>query len=205
MNKEQSNADMRHDRKNWGHVPKLRDDITEGYNIIPNFFISARLNQALNYDDKIDLADTEQNHFINKHFENRLFDRDTLLVCHYDVNFLFVISLYAQNNSIQKRMWKEKVRAIFRAETQRVLQEQYDFYILTAQPGEDVLAYLQQHFRQTLGKIFAPYNKDYFLLALDKEDPEKDNNTLLCELRKHFVVKKHTFSDLTHTRRNPTL
>lgn len=40
---------------------------------------------------------------------DRLFDRDTLLVCHYDVNFLFVVSLYALNNKSKKASWKKKV------------------------------------------------------------------------------------------------
>lgn len=30
---------------------RLRDDVTEGYNILPNFFISAKLNEMFSYDD----------------------------------------------------------------------------------------------------------------------------------------------------------
>ena len=39
---------------NGGQTPsgvKLRDDVTEGYNIIPNFFISAKLNENFDYSD----------------------------------------------------------------------------------------------------------------------------------------------------------
>ena len=75
-------------------VSKLRDDLTEGYNIIPNFFISARLNEELDYKEELQITDKQHTHFNNRQFDNRLFDRDTLLVCHYDVNFLYVVSLY---------------------------------------------------------------------------------------------------------------
>ena len=120
-----------------GKVPMLRDDVTEGYNIIPNFFISARLNKELSYKEDIEIADKKQTYFSNKQFENRLFDRDTLLICHYDVNFLYVVSLYARNNAIQKDNWKTKVREMFRTEIQRLLSEKFEFYAMTAHPDVD--------------------------------------------------------------------
>lgn len=65
--------------------PKYRDELTEGYNIIPNFFISAKMDEKLSYADNVSATDREQNVFLSRHFKNRLFDRDTLLVYHYDV------------------------------------------------------------------------------------------------------------------------
>jgi hypothetical protein len=127
-----------------GKVPMLRDDVTEGYNIIPNFFISARLNKELSYKEDIEIADKKQTYFSNKQFENRLFDRDTLLICHYDVNFLYVVSLYARNNAIQKDNWKAEVREMFRAEIQRILSEKFEFYAMTAHPDVDAEIYIIQ-------------------------------------------------------------
>ena len=73
---------------------RLRDDITEGYNIIPNFFISAKMDEAFDYsNDGIEKTDRQKNRHRKEQFKNRLFDRDTLLLFHYDVNFLFVLSL----------------------------------------------------------------------------------------------------------------
>ena len=67
---------------------KLRDDLTEGYNIIPNFFISAKLDESFDYDnDGLEKTDREHNKHKKTHFSNRLFDRDTLLLFHYDVKF----------------------------------------------------------------------------------------------------------------------
>lgn len=95
-------------------VPKYRDDQTEGYNIVPNFFISAKMNEHLSYADNVTTTERANNKFVSRHFENRLFDRDTLLVYHYDVNFLYVVSLYARENEYQKAQWRTKVRSLFR-------------------------------------------------------------------------------------------
>ena len=189
MNDDRDDEELQYDKKNFGNVPKLRDDVTEGYNVIPNFFISAKLNKELSYKDEVEITDKKNTHFSNSHFENRLFDRDTLLICHYDVNFLYVVSLYARNNSLQKEAWKKKVRDNFRSEIQRMLTEQYSFYAMQAHPNVDAKKYLKEHFQQTLGKIFTPFgNDEVFSLALDKKDPEGNNDELLSELRKHFFV-----------------
>ena len=178
--------------KEWmSKVPMLRDERTEGYNIIPNFFISARLNKELNYREEIEQTCKKHTHFSNKHFENRLFDRDTLLISHYDVNFLYVVSLYARNNTLQKDAWKEKVRSMFREEIQRLLAEKYDFYAMTAHPDVDADAYIKEHFQEMLGKVYSPYaDKGVFSLALDKDESFKaGNDELLKELEKHFYIK----------------
>ena len=180
-----------------GKVPMLRDDVTEGYNIIPNFFISARLNKELSYKEDIEIADKKQTYFSNKQFENRLFDRDTLLICHYDVNFLYVVSLYARNNAIQKDNWKAKVREMFRTEIQRILSEKFEFYAMTAHPDVDAEIYIKEHFQEVLGKIYTPYsNKNIFSLALETDEKYKeDNANLLAELRNHFFVERCGIGD----------
>lgn len=120
----QWNIDLFNDGKaedRSGHV-KLRDDVTEGYNIIPNFFISANQN-VLRPENDIKLIDSDkedgkrrQQYYLSRQFENRLFDRDTFLLAHYDVNFLFVVALYGRNNSASKVQWRNKVRRMFRIE-----------------------------------------------------------------------------------------
>lgn len=191
MNGDGTDDDLQADKRNFGHVAKLRDDVTEGYNIIPNFFISARLNKELSYKEEIEVADKQHTQFGNRHFDNRLFDRDTLLICHYDVNFLYVVSLYARNNAQQKGVWKRRVREMFREQIQKTLADKFDFYAMTAHPDADAEGYIKEHFQDVLGKIYTPYSrKDYFSLALDKSDPEGNNEALLRELKKHFFVEK---------------
>lgn len=178
---------------NWSkRVSKYRDEVTEGYNIVPNFFISARMDKELSYDDKIYETQKDNKFFIQRHFENRLFDRDTLLIYHYDVNFLYVVSLYAQNDDGAKQQWKDKVRALFRKEIQQKLQGDFKFYAMTAHPNVDATQYIEENFKEVLGKLYQPFpNKEFFSLALDSNEKYKEeNDKLLEELRNHFYVEE---------------
>lgn len=165
--------------------------MTEGYNIIPNFFVSAKMDEAFDYsNDGIEKTDRQHNRHRKEQFKNRLFDRDTLLLFHYDVNFLFVLSLYARDNASQKADWKRKVRDKFREEIQDWLQDDFDFYAMAAKPGVDARQYFKTHFQEVLGKTYTPFaDNNIFSLALDKEDPEDNNEELMSELEKFFIVK----------------
>ena len=172
---------------------RLRDDITEGYNIIPNFFISAMMDEKYDYhNDGIRKTDRKKQSHKNIQFKNRLFDRDTLLLFHYDVNFLYVLSLYARDNVSQKCLWKQKVRDLFRSDIQDWLQEEYDFYALQAHSDINGKAYIEENFKQLIGKINAPFNNDnIYCLALDtSKDYQEENDNLLNILSKSFYVKK---------------
>lgn len=170
---------------------KLRDDVTEGYNIIPNFFISAKMDDDFNYkNDGISQTDRKNKRHKQMQFKNRLFDRDTLLLFHYDVNFLFVLSLYARNSTSGKVKWKEQMRERFRKEIQEWLQEDYNFYAMTARPGTNAKEYFKTHFQDILGKTYTPFaENNIFSLALDRKAPEHDNEALLTELCRYFFVE----------------
>lgn len=173
---------------------KLRDDETEGYNIIPNFFISATMDEKYRYAiDGIKETDRKNNRYISKQFQNRLFDRDTLLLFHYDVNFLFVVALYGRNVQGEKKVWRDKVRKMFRKEIQQMLNSKFDFYAVTAKEGVSGVEYIQDHFQQLLGKIFTPYDdrgtQRYYSLALDNgEQFAGENATILSQLKDSFYL-----------------
>jgi hypothetical protein len=170
----------------------LRDEVTEGYNIIPNFFISAKMDKNLSYVDTIDKTDREKNQHVQRHFNNRLFDRDTLLITHYDVNFLFVIALYARNNASQKQTWKTKVRNLFRKEIQKILAEKYEFYAMTAHQDINGAEFLAQNFKDVIGKVYTPFaDKQIYSLALDKDSKYKEENDRVYNLLdSHFHIVK---------------
>lgn len=195
----QWNINIFNDGKTPSSGIKLRDDETEGYNIIPNFFISATLDEKYRYNiDGIKETDRKNNRYMSKQFQNRLFDRDTLLLFHYDVNFLFVLSLYARNNKGEQKEWKENIRSKFRTEIQNWLQQDFEFYAMRPLPSVDVKEYMETHFRQVLGKVYTPFEEeDIFSLALDKKD-QKSNEALLEELGKSFVVKKCSLGTNPH-------
>ena len=170
---------------------RLRDEVTEGYNIIPNFFISAKMDKEFDYsNDGIEKTDRKKNKHKQIQFKNRLFDRDTLLLFHYDVNFLFVLSLYARNNNSQKAEWKNDIRNKFRKEIQDWLQKDYDFYAMRARPGVDGEEYIRHNFKQVVGKIYTPFSDEKtYSLALDNNDPEGDNKEILSALSEFLYVK----------------
>ncbi len=168
--------------------PIYRDEQTEGYNIVPNFFISAKMDEKLSYADNVSTTNRENNTFLSRHFENRLFDRDTLLVYHYDVNFLYVVSLYARENAHQKAQWKQKVRELFREKIQAALEKNYKFYAMTPKPGVNHEEYLRENFQELLGKVYRPFDDtNYLSLALDKQK-ESENKDLLDKLQKDYYV-----------------
>ena len=184
----QWNIDLFNDGKaenQSGHM-KLRDDVTEGYNIIPNFFISANQN-VLRPEDDIKLIDSDkeadkhrQQYYLNRQFENRLFDRDTFLLAHYDVNFLFVVALYGRNNAASKVQWRNKVRRMFRKEIQQMIKENFEFYAMTAKSDVNPDVYIKENFQSLLGKVYHPFDnregsdQQYFSLALRKPEKEKE-------------------------------
>ena len=180
--------------------PKLRDEVTEGYNIIPNFFISAE-QKNLKMEDNIHLTDNNKKQFMSMQFANRLFDRDTFLIAHYDVNFLFVVALYGRNEQGEKKAWKDKVRAMFRKEIQEMLTEKFSFYAMTAKENVSAVNYIQDHFQQLLGKVFTPYDDNgeaqkYYSLALDKDERFiGENATILSQLKDAFYVVECNIGD----------
>ena len=180
------------ERKGTG---KLRDEETEGYNIIPNFFISAQQRDLQKHSD-ITWVDKENKDFASRQFHNRLFDRDTLLVCHYDVNFLYVVSLYGRKNEGMKAVWREKVRAQFREEIQTMLDHHFQFHVMTPREHVDGQDVLQQNFKDVLGKVFQPYptginGQRFYSLALEKPETIKDG-----KLRQAVIEENKRIKDL---------
>ena len=176
------------DKGRYGSI-RLRDDEMEGYNVIPNFFISAAIDPvSLSYKDHT--VQHSQKVHMNRHFPNRLYDRDTLLISHYDVNFLFVVALYARDNKGAKEAWKTEVRRKFRQSVQRMLSESFTFYAMAAKPGVDIRKYFETHFQEMLGKTLSPFDdKRIVSLALDSAEMYREGNEqLLAKLSESFEV-----------------
>ena len=210
----QWNMNLFLDDKNNGEHPQLRDTLTEGYNPIPNFFISARIpdkqsggSKFLSFEDK-DIKAQEQGIQINRQFENRLFDRDTLLLCHYDVNFLYIVSLYGRDHKNAQTAWREYVRKEFRNKIQSTLNRLYTFRTLQPRNGKDCYRFIQDNFHLLNGKIYRPKsNGNYLILALMKDSESNlwerlnvktvkiksevnQNKELVESLRSHFYVSE---------------
>ena len=158
---------------------RYRDELTEGYNPTPNFFIRGTIDEKdLSYSDhKLARYQEDEKKCSNKHFENRFFDRDTLLLLTYEINFLYVLSSYVQNrgyapdNTLRKR---------FREDVIKAFEEQYRFYELWPEASaEEKEAFVKEHFKQLLGKVYQ--KKDgTLILALKREGKTVIDESILA-------------------------
>ena len=180
---------------------RLRPDSpNEGYDIIPNFFLSAFVDDQLSFDRGSDAEGNDLNvkpreeTYISTQFDNRLFDRDTLLLMYYDINFLFIVRMYARNKESEKAQWKTHVRTIFRKKIQEVLASKFQFYAFAPKPSTYAKGYIDDNLKKLIGKVFSPFaNEEVFVLALENTENEQErqeNETLLLELKEHFYVTK---------------
>ena len=170
--------------------------MTEGYDVIPNFFISAFVYDDHKYNARENIRKHNKNDEhctkVSYQFPDRLFDRDTLFLSQYDVNFLYVLYLYARNKSNEKAQWKEHVRKIFRDEIRAVIQNEFKIYAMRARLGVDGALYLQQHFYELNGRVFQPYGEErttYFAYARPTKRMQ-ETQAQYNELKKHFVIEE---------------
>ena len=168
---------------------QYRDNTTEGYNITPNFFIRGHLqaDELNNYGDanlQLEPMSNGMGYDISYHFENRLFDRDTLILQTYNINFLFVLACYVQGAGEHT----QEIRRIFRENIKKVLQKQYDFYAIKPKDQEDAEQFIHDNFQQVLGKVFAPYGASTNCMAL-AVDKDTDNSGTLELIDQYFYRK----------------
>jgi len=145
---------------------RYRDDLTEGYNITPNFFIYGYINDYKNF-DKTEL-NAKGDIVKSFHFENRLFDRDTLFVHQYKINFLYVLKSYTQfgKQTIEK----------FRTETKTMFRKNFiDFFSnkdksrfeLYEYQQENIEDFIETNFRLLNGKCFKTIDNKLILAKYD--------------------------------------
>lgn len=112
--------------------------------------------------------------------ENRLFDRDTLWLSHFDINLLYVMSLYAADDQTEQSTFKEQFKSkVFHA-TLGLLKSKYTFYSIKPF-SQTIEEFVKQNFYLLHGKI---YNKPDGTLILALENGYLENDGLLEKLRK---------------------
>ena len=175
---------------------RYRDELTEGYSVTPNFFIRGEIpdykeksqfqepyfrekpdpkNKDLIKKDDADLWEER-----NRHFTNRLFDRDTLLLQVYNVNFLYVLKAFTSKRSSLREEFKRTAREKFRKNFMTLLNEKYYFWALFPQPQnvEKISKFVDGNFKKLVGRVFRPDDlSSYLILALEKnsvKDSDKD-------------------------------
>lgn len=168
---------------------RYRDTMTEGYNITPNFFIRSRVKEnntefdqpALKLCDDWNKAKGQKYPPTNKHFEDRLFDRDTLILREFSINLLFVIAAYA---GYEDECWTMDIHKTIRNAFIESIDEEYEFFILT--PRNILPLGFNQLYTDSLnGRTYAIHETDdSIILAFEKtergrQDKEKFKSSKL--------------------------
>jgi hypothetical protein len=162
-----------------GDVLRYRDDLTEGYNPTPNFFIRGAVDpNDLSYHDSKLNQDKSGTHY-NYHFANRLFDRDTLLVLTYDINFLYVLSAYVQCRGYGTSV-DSFLRGKFRQDVLEAYEKEYDFYKIVPKDLSNE-EFVERNFRKLIGKIYQTKERK-LILALKSEGKDEENKKLIDSL-----------------------
>lgn len=151
---------------------RYRDSLTEGYNITPNFFIRSRVTE-----DDLDfsthsLQKTAWNPPSNKHFEDRLFDRDTLILREFSINLLFVIASYA---GYEDTCWSSDLHRIIRDTFIESIDKEYEFFKLIPQ-NESTLGFDRLYAPWLNGKTYTLHESNDFLIAAFEKSPQGKND-----------------------------
>lgn len=144
-------------------LQRFRDSLTEGYNVTPNFFIRNGVPDGeINYSDPQLKANNKLKEDIQKQFEDRLFDRDTLLLREYYINLFFVMRAYATDED-----WSDDLHKIIREDLIKNLNRKYSFWRIY--PKENPVPFVRIHFHEIIGKAYRTgLFSDDIILAFEK-------------------------------------
>ena len=132
---------------------RYRDEVTEGYCPTPNFFIRGKLfaesdNPFSTTELYINKLPFRQKYDMQYQVPDRLFDRDTLILITFEVNFLYILHAYAAGNDVVNA--RAALRSCFRKGFMDTIEGLYDI-----SPLEDTSEeYILLNFREFNGKVF---------------------------------------------------
>lgn len=143
-------------------MQKYRDSLTEGYNVTPNFFIRNGVPDGkIEYANPQLKANKNIKEDIQKQFEDRLFDRDTLLLREYYINLFFVMRAYATHED-----WSDELHSIIRDDLIMNLNRKYSFYKI--RPKDTTVPFVWAHFHEIIGKAYRTgFFDDEIILAFE--------------------------------------
>jgi hypothetical protein len=158
-----------------------RDDLTEGYNITPNFFIYGHITAKDDFTNH-QIEPKSDKPRCSYHWQHRLFDRDTLFVHQYSINFLFVLKAYTAYNPANLKKFQLEVKNIFRSGFIDYFNDpelsQFTFYQSNID-GKQKDDYIKDNFKTLNGKcittidgklIIAKHAEDVILEGFIKEN-----------------------------------
>ncbi|SHK87754.1 hypothetical protein [Fibrobacter sp. UWEL] len=175
---------------------RYRDSLTEGYSVTPNFFIRGEVPADKIFEmpaaaGAIRKDDADLWNERNRHFENRLFDRDTLLLQVYNVNFLYVLKAFTAKSSSLRSEFKRAAREKFRRNFLTLLRSRYFFWYVKLNGSLKQETFVNAHYRTLQGKLFRSGENKGLILALEQNFVDEKNSEFLAlrdEIEKDCVV-----------------
>lgn len=170
----QFNIDLLNKDKNLPNTTgvRYRDELTEGYNITPNFFIYGFIENEENFDQHL-IKKTKPLPVKSFHYKERLFDRDTLFVHQYKINFLFVLKAYTNFNTVKTQKFREEVKRDFRKHFIDYFNNskscEFEFYKCKSRLLKDYEMIVSENFKSLNGKCYLNTEKE-LILARHLED-----------------------------------
>lgn len=167
---------------------RYRDDITEGYSISPNFFIQGVIKDYSDFDsihlNPIPEKPIEQ----NSHFEERLFDRDTLFVKYYEINFLFVLNAYSNFSEDKIKEIRNNFKVSSNQHFKKYFNEKsgFNFYEFNFNSEQELKEFVDVEFRHITGRVIRTItNPNKLILAVN---PSRENKLKDKSLLNRFIV-----------------
>lgn len=171
----QFNIDLLNEGKKINNNIRYRDKVTEGYNITPNFFIQGVVTDIFNFDDDKLAIDFDKGIKHSYHFKERIFDRDSLFVNHYSINFLFVLKSYTNKSSFELEKYRVEIHKKFRTNFVSYLKKQnlFKFYHTEFESKELLKQFIDTGFRNLTGRAYISKSNDKrLILAVNGSDIE---------------------------------
>jgi hypothetical protein len=189
----QFNIDLLNEGKKINNNIRYRDKVTEGYNITPNFFIQGVVNDIFDFDDDKLVIDFDKGIKHSYHFKERIFDRDSLFVNHYSINFLFVLKSYTNKSSFELEKYRVEIHKKFRTNFVTYLRKQnlFKFYHTEFESKELLKQFIDTEFRNLTGRVYISKSNDKrLILAVNGSD---------IDLKKYFSDVFNTTNRIRET------
>ena len=176
---------------------KYRDKITEGYNITPNFLLYGVIENHEDFKNiSLDPVSKNLNECIKHsfHWRDRLFDRDSLFICQYTINYLFVLNSYTGLSESSMIEYREEAKTKFREKFIEYFEQnnisKFTFYKLEMPNLE---SFVNDNFKLLNGKCFSLNDKTLLVAIHNEEKVEAKKNGVesLTELLENANVKKN--------------
>ncbi|MBU2919627.1 hypothetical protein KO505_16895 [Psychrosphaera sp. F3M07] len=140
---------------------KYKDKITKGYNVIPNFFIRAGLHSDASFSDPGFSFDSDETQSFYQEYNN-LHDANTYFILSYNVNYLYLLSSYANRSS--SVLLKTSIQQSIRSDFVKFMNNNFVFYKKEFISLEQLEEFVQEYFFKLNGKIYRTNSNPYELI-----------------------------------------